>query len=167
MYVQRLIQNELIKLVDQFPVVGIIGPRQVGKTTLAKHLINKINKECLYLDLELPEDQSKLYEPQLFLKQHYDKCVILDEIQQIPKLFPVLRALVDKQKTNGRYIILGSATPELLKQSSETLAGRIAYKELSPFNYSEISDNADINSHWFKGGFPQTFLSKDEGFYKN
>lgn len=167
MYVQRLIQNELIELVDQFPVVGIIGSRQVGKTTLAKHLINNINKECLYLDLELPEDQSKLYEPQLFLEQHYDKCVILDEIQQIPELFPVLRALIDKQKTAGRYIILGSATPELLKQSSETLAGRIAYKELSPFNYSEISDNSDINSHWFRGGFPQAFLSQNEEYYKN
>lgn len=167
MYIQRIVQNELIELIDQFPVVGIIGPRQVGKTTLAKHLINNINKECLYLDLELPEDQSKLYEPQLFLEQHFDKCVILDEIQQIPQLFPVLRGLIDKLKIAGRYVILGSASPDLLKQSSETLAGRIAYKELSPLNYTEISHNLNINQHWFKGGFPQAFLSQDEGFYRN
>ena len=167
MYIQRNITTELIKRIDQFPVVGIIGPRQVGKTTLAKYLIDHINKECIYLDLELPEDQSKLYEPQLFLEQHLDKCVILDEIQQIPQIFPVLRGLIDKHKSPGNYVILGSASPALLKQSSETLAGRIAYRELTPFNLTEIPDNSDINRHWFRGGFPQAFLSPDEEFYRN
>jgi predicted AAA+ superfamily ATPase len=166
MYIQRKVTSELIKLIDQFPVVGIIGPRQVGKTTLVKNLIDHINKECIYLDLELPEDQSKLYEPQLFLEQHFDKCVILDEIQQIPQIFPVLRGLIDKHRVAGRYVILGSASPDLLKQSSETLAGRIVYKELTPFNLTEISDNFDLNLHWFRGGFPEAFLSTDAGFYR-
>ena len=167
MYIQRKVTSELIELIDQFPVVAIIGPRQVGKTTLAKHLIDFIKKECIYLDLELPEDQSKLFEPQLFLEQHVDKCVILDEIQQIPHIFPVLRGLIDKHRVAGRYVILGSASPDLLKQSSETLAGRIVYKELTPFNLTEISENFDLNLHWFRGGFPEALLSPDEGFYRN
>lgn len=167
MYLHRTISASLIELIDQFPVVGVIGPRQVGKTTLAKHLIDHINKECIYLDLELPEDHSKLLEPQLYLEQHLDKCVILDEIQQIPHIFPVLRGLIDKHRMAGRYIILGSASPSLLKQSSETLAGRIVYKELTPFNLMEIADKHDINLHWFRGGFPDAFLSPDEGFYRN
>lgn len=166
MYIHRKIITELIGLINQFPVVGIIGPRQVGKTTLAKHLIDHINKECIYLDLELPEDQAKLYEPQLFLEQYVDKCVILDEIQQIPPIFPVLRGLIDKHRVAGRYVILGSASPNLLKQSSETLAGRIVYKELTPFNLTEISENFDFNLHWFRGGFPEALLSPDEGFYR-
>jgi len=167
MYIQRTITNELIKLISQFPVVGIIGPRQVGKTTLAKHLMNHINKECIYLDLELPEDQSKLFEPQLYLEPHLNKCVILDEIQQIPQLFPVLRGLIDKQRTPARFIILGSASPNLLKQNSETLAGRIVYKELTPFNLTEITENFKMNQHWFRGGFPEALLSLDENFYQN
>jgi hypothetical protein len=167
MHIQREVTSELIELITQFPVLGIIGPRQVGKTTIAKHLIGHISKECIYLDLELPEDQSKLYEPQLYLEQHLNKCVILDEIQQIPQIFPVLRGLIDKRRVAGRYVILGSASPNLLKQSSETLAGRIAYKELTPFNLIEISDNSDINLHWYRGGFPEAFLSLDEGFYRN
>ena len=167
MYIKRLVTSELIKLIDQFPVVGIIGPRQVGKTTLAKKLIERINKECIYLDLELPEDQAKLSEPQLYLEQHVDRCVILDEIQQIPHIFTILRGLIDKHRVAGRYVILGSASPDLLKQSSETLAGRIVYKELTPFNLTEISDNFDLNLHWFRGGFPEAFLSPpDEGFYR-
>jgi predicted AAA+ superfamily ATPase len=162
MYVQRAITAGIIKLIDQFPVVGIVGSRQVGKTTLAKHLINHIKRECIYLDLELPEDHSKLSEPQLFLENLLDKCVILDEIQQIPQIFQVLRALIDKNRQPGSYVILGSASPNLLKQSSETLAGRISYKELTPFNLTEIIDHSDINSHWFRGGFPVAFLSPDD-----
>ncbi len=167
MYIQRQITNELIKLVSQFPVVGIIGPRQVGKTTLAKQLMKHIKKDCIYLDLELPEDQSKLFEPQLYLEQHSEKCVILDEIQQIPGLFAILRGLIDKHRIPGRFIILGSAFPDLLKQSSETLAGRIFYKELTLFNLTEITENFEMTQHWFRGGFPEPFLTADEDFYRN
>ncbi len=166
MFINRRLTSELIKLIKHFPVVGIIGPRQAGKTTIAKHLINHINKECIYLDLELPEEQSKLYEPQLYLEQHINKCVILDEIQQIPQIFPILRGLIDKHRVAGRFIILGSASPTLLKQSSETLAGRIAYKELAPFNFTEITENYDMNQHWFRGGFPEAFLSPNEALYR-
>lgn len=167
MYIQRKNTTELIELINQFPVVGIIGPRQVGKTTLARHLMNQIDKVCIYLDLELPEDQSKLTDPQLYLEHHLDKCIILDEIQQIPHLFPVLRGLIDKHRVAARYVILGSASPDLLKQSSETLAGRIVYKELPTLNLTEISDHADIYLHWFRGGFPEAFLSRDAGYYRN
>ncbi len=166
MLIQRKITDEIIDLIKQFPVVGIIGPRQVGKTTLAKYLIKRINNECIYLDLELPEDQNKLSEPQLFLEHHLDKCVILDEIQQIPQLFPILRALIDKKRQPGQYVILGSASPNLLRQSSETLAGRIAFKELTPFNLTEIINYSEMNAHWFKGGFPQAFLAPEEASYR-
>lgn len=167
MYIARKVTSELLSLIAQFPVVGIIGPRQVGKTTLARQLMEKINKACIYLDLELPEDQSKLYEPQLYLEQHRDKCVILDEIQQLPQLFPVIRGLIDKHRVPGRFIVLGSASPALLRQSSETLAGRIAYKELTPFNFNEIAESFDMALHWFRGGFPEAFLSPSEEFYRN
>lgn len=162
MYIQRMVIPEVINLINTFPVVGIIGPRQVGKTTLAKYLINHTKKDCLYLDLELPEDQSKLADPQLFLEHYMNRCVILDEIQQIPQIFPVLRALIDKNRKPGRYIILGSASPHLLKQSSETLAGRIVYKELTPFNLTEIIDHFNLFVHWFRGGFPPAFLASDD-----
>src|SRR3990172_6237164 len=166
MYIHRRIATELLRLIDQFPVVGIIGPRQVGKTTLARHLMENMNKECIYLDLELPEDQSKLYEPQLYLEQHSEKCIILDEIQQIPELFPVIRGLVDKHRVAGRYIVLGSASPALLRQSSETLAGRIVYKELAPFNLVEIAENYDMTQNWCRGGFPEAFLAMNEEFLR-
>ncbi len=166
MYINREITGELIRLINQFPVVGIIGPRQVGKTTLSKELIDHIDKECIYLDLELPADRNKMYEPQLFLEQHFEKCVILDEIQRMPQIFPVLRGLIDKHRVGGRYIILGSASPSLLEQGSESLAGRIIYKELTPFNQIEIADNYDLAFHWFRGGFPEAFLAPDEEFYK-
>ena len=156
-----MITDELIKLINSFPVIGIIGPRQVGKTSLAKRLINNIKKDTLYLDLELPEDQSKLIDPQLFLEHYFDKCIILDEIQQMPHIFPVLRALIDKNRQAGHYLILGSASPSLLKQSSETLAGRIVYKQLSPFNLTEIINNFEMNTHWYRGGFPPAFLASD------
>ena len=162
MYIQRMITPEIIGLINSFPVVGIVGPRQVGKTTLVKYLINHTKKDCIYLDLELPEDQSKLIEPQLFLEHYLNKCVILDEIQQYPHIFPILRALIDKNRKAGRYVVLGSASPQLLKQSSETLAGRIVYKELMPFNLVEVIDHFNMYDHWFRGGFPPAFLASDD-----
>jgi predicted AAA+ superfamily ATPase len=159
MYVYRKITPNVLGLIRNFPVVGIIGPRQVGKTTLVKELIDEIDKQCIYLDLELPEDFSKLHDPQIYLEQHEEKCVILDEIQRIPNIFSILRALIDRKREPGRFVILGSASPNLLKQSSETLAGRIVYTELSPFNLMEIIKDHDMVDHWFKGGFPDAFLS--------
>lgn len=166
MYVHRNITSELLNLIHYFPVVGIIGPRQVGKKTLAKELINNISKESVYLDLELPEDVSKMSDPQFYLEQHAGKCVILDEIQRLPNIFAVLRALVDRKREPGRFVILGSASPDLLKQSSESLAGRIVYSELSPFNLIEIFKEYDMTDHWFRGGFPEAFLSSTNIFFK-
>ncbi len=166
MYIYRNLTAHILDLVQKFPVVGIIGPRQVGKTTLAKEIMKHIQKECIYLDLELPEDQSRLQEPQMYLEQHKDKCIIIDEIQHKPEIFPTLRALIDRKRIPGRFIILGSASPDLLRQSSETLAGRVAYTELSPINLTEIKNNKNMFEHWFKGGFPDAFLSGDENIHK-
>ena len=151
MLTKRLITEDLIQLLSYFPVVGITGSRQVGKTTLIKML--SIDKEVVYLDLEKPEDLSKLSEPSLFLKKLEDKCVILDEIQRAPHLFPVLRSLIDENRVPARFIISGSASPDLIRDSSESLAGRIAYKELTPFNLVEIIDQADLERHWLRGGY--------------
>ena len=165
MYVYRNITPKVLELISNFPIVGIIGPRQVGKTTLVKELMSQIDKKCIYLDMELPEDYSKLHEPQIYLEQHEEKCMILDEIQRIPNIFTTLRALIDRKRDPGRFVILGSASPDLLKQSSETLAGRIVYIELSPFNLMEIIKDRDMFDHWFKGGFPEAFLSSKIDIY--
>jgi predicted AAA+ superfamily ATPase len=146
-----------------FPVVGIIGPRQSGKTTLIKEFAKDIIKPVIYLDLEIPSDLAKLGEAELFLKTADKSCVIIDEVQRRPDLFPLLRALTDQNRTQLRYIILGSATPELLRQSSESLAGRIAYLELTPFNLLEINQQISLKDHHFFGGFPEAILNISSG----
>ncbi|MBN1472939.1 MAG: ATP-binding protein [Syntrophaceae bacterium] len=144
-----------------FPAVSILGPRQCGKSTLAQKIISD-EKDTVYLDLELPSDIQKLSEPELFLRRHRGKLVCLDEIQRKPEIFPVLRSMIDEERTNGRFLILGSASPELIKQSSETLAGRIAYLELTPFLFSEtktIGQKDVLTRYWLRGGFPDSFLA--------
>jgi len=155
MILKRNLENEILQLLEYFPVVGIIGPRQVGKTTLAKQIVPKIPMDTLYLDLELYSDYIKLDEPELFLKQHEDKCIVIDEIQRLPSLFPLLRALIDRKRKPGRFLILGSASPELIRDSSESLAGRIAYKELKPFSFTELPGYISMEQHWINGGFPR------------
>ena len=157
----RFKENYIIKLLQYYPVVGIIGPRQVGKTSLSKILQSKIDKESVYLDLENPRDISKLLDPVLYFEDNVDKCVILDEIQNMPELFPILRSMVDSNRIASRFIILGSASPDLLKNSSETLAGRIAYVELSPFNLTEIGTENNFEKLWLQGGFPDAFFMPD------
>lgn len=156
----RIIEQKLLNTVNNFPATGIIGPRQVGKTTLAKQLIKKIDKEAVYIDIENPRDKIKLSDPVLFFENNMDKCIIIDEIQLMPELFSVLRPMIDMKREPGRFIILGSASPLLLRQSSQSLAGRIAYIELPGFNLLEL-DHGSQNELWFKGGFPDAFLSKD------
>ena len=157
--ISRFITRSLLESLGYFPVTGIIGPRQVGKTTLVKYLVKQFNKESIYLDIENPEDLAKLTDPVLFFKRNQDRCVVLDEIQRMPQLFPVLRSMIDMNRVNARFIILGSASPDLIRDSSESLAGRIAYEELTPFNITEIADKKDIYYHWFSGGFPGAFLA--------
>ncbi|MCU0462010.1 MAG: ATP-binding protein [Bacteroidales bacterium] len=158
--IKRILEKELLELLAFFPAVGIIGPRQSGKTTLARMLMEKYSKKSIYLDLESPTDRNKLTEPEYFFKDNIDKCVVLDEIQRMPELFPLLRSSIDKHKIPGRFIILGSANPAILKDSSEALTGRIAYQELYPFNIMETGFE-NLKKHWLRGGFPDAYKQKN------
>lgn len=161
--IPRRIQPILLEALRDFPVVALLGPRQVGKTTLAKATVEEAGREALYLDLERPSHAARLADPELYLEQHQDALVILDEIQRVPELFPVLRALVDGHRRPGRFLVLGSASPELLRQSSETLAGRIRYLELTPFTLDEVGrDQRSLRRLWLRGGFPGSYLAKDD-----
>lgn len=149
------------KLKD-FKVIAIIGPRQVGKSTLAAKIMGKND---IWLDLERPSDLRKLDDPETFLSLHSSKLVCIDEVQLRPDLFPVLRALTDARPENGQYLILGSASPDLLKQSSQTLAGRIQYLELTPFLLEELNAAQQLEL-WLKGGYPLSFLSHEPASFE-
>lgn len=144
---------------DQFPAIALLGPRQSGKTTLAFEI--GATRDSLYFDLESPRDRDKLADPELYLARNEDKLVIFDEVQRMPELFAMLRGLIDsgrrRGKTSGRFLLLGSASGELLRQS-ETLAGRIAYMELGPFNILEVPV-AKHAALWVRGGFPDSLLA--------
>ena len=148
---------------DQFPAVALLGPRQVGKTTLAEVIAD--GQPSAYLDLEAAADRAKLAEPALYLSAHEGKLVVLDEIHRMPGLFPELRGIIDRGRRRGqragRFLLLGSASIELLKQSGETLAGRIAFVELDPFNLLEVGGDAR-DRLWVRGGFPDSFLAEDD-----
>jgi predicted AAA+ superfamily ATPase len=144
---------------QHFPAVGLVGPRQAGKTTLAQLIAKQWPEETLYLDLEKPVDYSSLGEPDIFLPRHSDKLVIIDEIQLRPELFPVLRSLIDSNRHPGRFLLLGSSSPDLMRQSGQSLAGRIAYHELSPLLLSELSQD-QMDLLWIRGGFPDSTLAQ-------
>ena len=165
MIIERRITKQVLKNLTYFPVVGIVGPRQVGKTTLAKILQQNLNTPSLHLDLELQEDLYKLDNPQAYLQMNAEKCIIIDEIQRLPSIFPLLRALIDQDRRPARFIILGSASPEMVRHSSESLAGRIAYSELTPFSLLEAqSGGFNQSQHWFLGGFPNALMAPDNDF---
>jgi uncharacterized protein len=166
-YIERHLSIELQKSMAHNPVTALIGPRQCGKSTLARHIL-KNRPEALFLDLELPSDLRKLDDPEFFLREHADKLVCIDEIQQKPDLFPILRAIVDLDRRPGRFLVLGSASRDLIRRGGETLAGRIHYLELTPFLWKELETGAerkkwDFKKHWWRGGFPPAFLTDDEG----
>lgn len=144
----------------KYPVVAILGSRQVGKTTLAKTISAAADRDTIYLDLELDSDLNKLKDPELYLRHFAHALVVIDEIQRMPTLFPLMRALVDQQRTGGRFLILGSASPDLMRHSSESLAGRIIYHELTPFNLHEVHE--DMRTLWLRGGYPESYLSGDD-----
>ncbi|MEN6423868.1 MAG: ATP-binding protein [Phycisphaerales bacterium] len=147
----------------QFPAVGIIGSRQVGKTTLAMMIAERRAGKAVYLDLERPSDLAKLDDAELYLRSVADSLVIIDEVQRRPELFPVLRSLIDEQRRPGRFLILGSASPALLRQSSESLAGRIVYHELKPFDLQEVGVSLEnVNRLWCRGGYPESFLAESD-----
>lgn len=157
--IERKIRLEIENALKRQPAVAIIGPRQVGKTTLAIDIAK--DKNSLYLDLESYQDREKLADPIFFFEQYKDSLVILDEIHRMPELFQTLRGVIDKGRRegrrNGRFLILGSASIDLLKQSGETLAGRLGYIDMTPLTVSEI-DPDDIIKLWVRGGFPDSFL---------
>ena len=162
MYIYRVIEEKFLLLTRNFPAIAVLGPRQVGKTTFVKEIRNKLENESLYLDLENPVDTGALAHPVEFFNSVAGKTVIIDEIQRKPDLFPVLRSVIDSKRVNGRFILLGSASPQLLFLSNETLAGRIIYMELTPFIYREIEYLSDFRQHMIKGGFPVPFGMGDE-----
>ncbi|MEA3241636.1 MAG: ATP-binding protein [Pseudomonadota bacterium] len=144
------------------PAVAILGPRQCGKTTLARQITREIGNS-VYLDLEHPADLAKLEDPLAFFDLHNNELVCLDEIQRTPELFTTLRSIIDKRERNGQFLILGSASRDLIQQSSETLAGRIAYLNLTPFMLNEVKTAGSDNTRelWLRGGFPRSFLAGD------
>lgn len=154
-------EHDILQSLTYFPVVGVLGPRQCGKTTLAKKLVAKLSKPSIYLDMESHRDRSVLNDPELYFSQHYEECIIIDEIQFYPELFPILRASIDQDRKPARFIILGSSSPRLLRQSNESLAGRVSYHELTPFLLTEISDD---KKHRVWGGYPDCFLAHSDKF---
>jgi len=164
-YIHRAIESRISELLNEFPAVAILGPRQCGKSTLARHLTED-RKDCIFLDLELPSDRRKLSDPEMYLHMHRDSMICLDEVQRMPHLFEVLRSVIDKNARNSQFLILGSASRDLLRQSSETLAGRIAYCELTPFQLNEIIGPVSVQTEslqrtWLQGGFPRSYLARN------
>lgn len=160
---------QLKSLLRTTPVVGLLGPRQVGKTTLARAIGGDLARAALYLDLERPSDRAKLADAELFLEGRAGQLTILDEVQRQPSIFAVLRSLVDDRMRDGEraghFLVLGSASRDLLQQSSESLAGRIAYVELSPFTLDEVQTTQKpdvVDRLWVRGGFPNSYLAQDE-----
>lgn len=155
----RRIKEEIRESLTFFPVVSIVGPRQVGKTTLAKQIMSESTKPTLYLDLEIQSDLFKLNDAELFLSSHSDHLIVIDEVQYKKELYPLIRGLVDQQREPARFLLLGSASPELIRHSSESLAGRVAYHQLYPFDMTEIPETVSQTELWVKGGFPNMIFS--------
>lgn len=161
--IRRRKTAELVDLLDSSPAVALLGPRQVGKTTLALEIGE--SRPSLYLDLESDADRAKLAEPELYLADHEDKLVILDEVHRVPNLFQNLRGLIDRGRRkglrSGRFLLLGSASIDLLRQTGESLAGRIAYMELAPIDGLEV-EPSELDKLWVRGGFPDSLLASSD-----
>ena len=164
----RILDPRVREYLSLFPVVALLGPRQVGKTTLARAIADAGHdgrKPGLYLDLENPIDQEKLADARGYLGAKRNQLVVLDEIHRAPQLFPALRGIVDERirdgETAGQFLLLGSASMDLLKQSGESLAGRIAYLELAPLDIRELGDHEQMPL-WIRGGFPRAFLASTD-----
>lgn len=163
--IKRKTKEKVEKRLSEVPAVALMGPRQVGKTTLALEIAEK--RPSIYLDLENRLDLQKIRNIEDFHAANRDKMIILDEVQRVPEIFAPIRGIIDKERRAGNkagnFLFLGSASIDLLKQSSETLAGRISYVELHPINALEYHDTKDHNTLWVRGGFPDSLLSADDG----
>ncbi len=153
----RNAEIKIKELIQYFPCVAIVGPRQVGKTTLVKQIIGKSDGDYIYIDLENPMDYTRINDSFSFFNQFPDSSFAIDEVQRRKELFPILRSVIDANRKPGRFILLGSASPDLIRDSSESLAGRIAYYELAPLNILEITKQFSIDKLWINGGFPIAF----------
>jgi len=163
MMLPRQIQIQLQDDLAQYPAVALLGPRQTGKTTVALEIAAQT--DSIYLDLESEQDLAKLAAPELYLGERTDRLVVLDEVHRAPALFPVLRGIIDRARREGRrhglYLLLGPASLDLLQQAGESVAGRIAYRELTPLNARELPD-AELTRLWLRGGFPESYLAKND-----
>ncbi len=161
-YIKRTLEHRISQDLKQFPIVAILGPRQCGKSTTAQ-AIGRTISNFIYLDLERPSDLRKLRDPELFFTANPKALICLDEIQRLPDIFSVLRSIVDQRKRPGQFLLLGSASRDLVQQSSESLAGRISYNELTPFQYDELISKSAVSlqRYWLGGGFPNSVLAKN------
>lgn len=157
--INRKLTEKINESLRHFPVVALIGPRQCGKSTLVRYLLGG-DKELVYLDLERQSDLQKLDEAEWFFQSQKEKIICLDEIQRKTEIFQLIRSLVDEWRKNSSFIVLGSASRDLLRQSSESLAGRISYKHLTPFMWSEIKKVNTLEHYLIRGGFPGSFLAE-------
>ncbi len=160
-YIERLLSDQIRNSLDRNPVTAIIGARQVGKSTLAKKIVEQYDK-WLYLDLEKPSDRILLTDAESFFYLHKRKTICMDEIQLSPDIFSIIRSVVDDSSFRGKFLVLGSASPELLKQTAQTLAGRISYFELTPFLWEEISGLRTLQTYHLRGGFPISILAETD-----
>lgn len=161
-YIHRQLELLLDSYLRIFPVVAVLGPRQCGKSTLVKKVFSS-KSDMIYLDLQNYTDLNKLTDPHLYFELHRDKRFCLDEIQLVPELFSALRSEVDRDRQNGRFVLLGSASRDLVQKSSETLAGRIGYLELTPFLLGELTE-VSLNTFWNRGGYPESVLAETDEF---
>ena len=165
-YINRRREAKLQESLRSFPVTALLGPRQCGKSTLARHVVAD-RMDTVYLDLEKPSDLRKLEDAEFFFHTQKDKLICIDEVQMGPEMFPVIRVAVDEDRRPGKFLILGSASQDLIRQSSETLAGRIHFLELTPFTYDELFDDnpekyEDPVFMWTRGGFPEAVLAESD-----
>lgn len=161
MYIRRILSEKVTEALENNPVTAVVGPRQCGKSTMVRNLL-QTEPDHVYLDLERPSDLAKLDQAEWFLQSQRGRLICLDEIQRKPDLFPLIRSLTDEWNGNKLFLILGSASRDLLRQSSESLAGRISYKRLSPFLWNEIKDLNSIEDYLSKGGYPRSLLKQDD-----
>ncbi|MGI6571977.1 MAG: ATP-binding protein [Fermentimonas sp.] len=162
-FLRRDIEPFVVENLNIFPAVEILGPRQCGKSTLVKMISAKI-EDFIYIDLQNMDDRNKLREPRLFFQANSHRTICMDEIQLMPELFSILRSEIDSNRRPGRFILLGSASRELIQKTSETLAGRVGLIELTPFTIKEAEQHNRfrLNTFWLRGGYPDSFLAQSD-----